>query len=94
MGCTVTKSFDPAALTEALSEPIAASDAEVGVYFRNLDTGDTVLINADLRMHAASTMKVPVMIQLFRDAEAEALRHRPAHSDRDDLPLDRRRIVV
>ncbi|TFG53912.1 MAG: serine hydrolase [Gemmatimonadales bacterium] len=70
MGCTVTKSFDPAALAEALSEPIAASDAEVGVYFRNLGTGDTVLINADLRLHAASTMKVPVMIQLFRDAEA------------------------
>ena len=70
MGCTVTKSFDAAALTEALSEPIAASDAEVGVYFRNLGTGDTVLINADLRLHAASTMKVPVMIQLFRDAEA------------------------
>ncbi|HSM18017.1 MAG TPA: serine hydrolase [Gemmatimonadales bacterium] len=68
-GCTVTKSLDTAALTEALSEPIAASGAEVGVYFRNLDTGDTVLINADLRMHAASTMKVPVMIQLFRDAD-------------------------
>jgi len=68
-GCTVAKSFDTAALTEALSEPIAASGAEVGVYVRNLDTGDTVLINADLRMHAASTMKVPVMIQLFRDAD-------------------------
>ncbi len=70
LGCTVTKSFDSQALTEALSESIAAGGAEVGVYFRNLDTGDTVLINADLRMHAASTMKVPVMIQLFRDADA------------------------
>ena len=70
LGCTVTKRFDPQALTETLSEPIAASGAEVGVYVRNLDTGDTVFINADLRMHAASTMKVPVMIQLFRDAEA------------------------
>ncbi|NNG15804.1 MAG: serine hydrolase [Gemmatimonadales bacterium] len=70
MGCTVSKSFESQALTEALSEPIAASGAEVAVYFRNLDTGDTVLLNADVRMHAASTMKVPVMIQLFRDADA------------------------
>jgi beta-lactamase class A len=69
LGCTVSTRFDSQALTEALSEPIAASGAEVGLYVRNLATGDTVLINADLRMHAASTMKVPVMIQLFRDAD-------------------------
>jgi len=70
LGCNVANRFDTAALTEALSAPIAASGGEVGLYFRRLDTGDTVLINPDLRMHAASTMKVPVMIQLFRDADA------------------------
>ncbi|UCF21308.1 MAG: serine hydrolase [Gemmatimonadota bacterium] len=50
---------------------IGETDAEVvGVYYKNLVTGDSVLIDADTRVHAASMMKVPVMIQLFRDAEA------------------------
>lgn len=33
-----------------------------------------MLIGANLRLHAASTMKIPVMIQLFRDADAGLLR--------------------
>ncbi len=45
----------------------------VGVYFRDLGTGDTLLVGANTRFHAASTMKVPVMIQLFRDRDAGAL---------------------
>src|SRR5437773_2782008 len=45
----------------------------VGVYFRDLGSGDTLLVNANTRFHAASTMKVPVMIQLFRDKDAGAL---------------------
>ncbi len=54
-----------------LSDRIDHSAAEVvGVYFRNLETGDSLLIDADVRMHAASTMKVPLMIQVFRDADA------------------------
>ena len=54
-----------------VDERIAASGAEaVGVYYRNLTHPDSLLHSADLRMHAASTMKVPVMIQVFRDVEA------------------------
>lgn len=45
----------------------------VGVYFRDLGSGDTLLVNANTRFHAASTMKVPVMIQLFRDRDAGTL---------------------
>jgi beta-lactamase class A len=45
----------------------------VGVYFRDLGSGDTLLVNAHARFHAASTMKVPVMIQLFRDRDAAGL---------------------
>ena len=40
--------------------------AAVGVAFRDLTRGDTLFLNADERFHAASTMKVPVMIELFR----------------------------
>lgn len=47
---------------------IASSGAEVAVAFATLDGRDRVLIDADKPFHAASTMKVPVMIELFRQA--------------------------
>lgn len=48
---------------------INESAGEVAVYYRDLGSPDSLLIAPDLRMHAASTMKVPVMIQLFQDRE-------------------------
>ncbi len=60
-----------AELRSRLEARIGESGAEVvGVYFRDLTSGDSILIDVDSRMHAASMMKVPVLIQLFRDAEA------------------------
>jgi beta-lactamase class A len=54
---------------------IAASGAEVAVAYGPLQpgggTGD-ILIDPDKTFHAASTMKVPVMIEAFRQAEAGA----------------------
>jgi beta-lactamase class A len=44
--------------------------AEVAVAFMDLQTGDSLLVDAHVRMHAASTMKVPVMMELFRRAGA------------------------
>jgi len=53
---------------------IAESGAEtVGVAFFDLATGDELLINPDENFHAASTMKVPVMIEVFRQARARLL---------------------
>ena len=43
--------------------------ATAGVAFRDLTRSDTLYIGADERFHAASTMKVPVMIELFRRAD-------------------------
>ena len=40
--------------------------ATAGVAFRDLARSDTLYIGADKRFHATSTMKVPVMIELFR----------------------------
>ena len=48
--------------------------AVVGVAFRDVGTPDSVFINADDSFHAASTMKVPVMIELFRRVDAGGLR--------------------
>ena len=50
---------------------IAASGAEVAVAYRPLDAaGGDILIDVDKTFHAASTMKVPVMIELFRQVDA------------------------
>jgi beta-lactamase class A len=63
------------ALTARIERRIATvPGAVVGVAYRDLETGDTVYINADSSFHAASTMKVPVMIELFRAFDAGRLR--------------------
>ena len=48
--------------------------ATVGLSYVDLATGASVHINADTSFHAASTMKVPVMIELFRQVDRGELR--------------------
>ena len=48
--------------------------AEVAVSYRDLATGDSLDIGADVDFHAASTMKIPVMIEVLRNVEAGRLR--------------------
>ena len=47
--------------------------AVIGVAYHDLQTNDTLFLNADDSFHAASTMKLPVMIELFRRIDAGAL---------------------
>jgi len=44
--------------------------AEIGVAFYDLESGAQFNFNERVVLHAASTMKVPVMIEVFRQAEA------------------------
>ncbi|MEW6210808.1 MAG: serine hydrolase [Acidobacteriota bacterium] len=63
------QSKDTRRLEARIRELIAASGAEtVGVAFYDLATRSELLINPDERFHAASTMKVPVMMEIFRQA--------------------------
>ena len=55
-------------LERDLRAAIAESGAEVAVAFKTLDGRSELLIDPDTPFHAASTMKVPVMIELFRQA--------------------------
>ena len=57
-------------LESRLRELIASSSAEVAVAYRTLDGRTELLIDPDKSFHAASTMKVPVMIELYRQARA------------------------
>jgi len=63
-----------AALAPQVDARIAQSGATVGFYFKDLARSESLTVGADIRFHAASTMKVPVMIQVFRDVEAGRLR--------------------
>lgn len=61
-------------LKSMIERRIAQVDGAIaGVAFHDLGRGDTLFINADDGFHAASTMKVPVMIELFRRIDARAL---------------------
>jgi beta-lactamase class A len=51
-----------------IDQLIHASGAEVSIAFQRLDGAHEYFLDADKSFHAASTMKVPVMIELFAQA--------------------------
>ncbi len=74
---TVTSSppaHDTDSLRQAIERRIGGTPgAVVAVAWRDLAAGDSLDIAADSVFHAASTMKVPVMIELFRRHESGSL---------------------
>jgi beta-lactamase class A len=68
---------DPAldSLGARINERVAATPgALVGIAFRDLGGPDALFMNADESFHAASTMKVAVLIEAFRQVDAGRLR--------------------
>lgn len=68
-----TKSAFPQAKAEIERLIAASGAADVGVAVYDLQTKRKILINERVSMHAASTMKVPVMMELFRQAARRQL---------------------
>ena len=60
-------------LEERIRALVQPTGAEVAVAFRTLDGTSELLIDPDKPFHAASTMKVPVMIELFRQAQQSTI---------------------
>ena len=59
------------ALRARITQRIAAvPGAEVAVSFRDLGSGDRLDLRSDVDFHAASTMKIPVMLEVLRAVEA------------------------
>jgi beta-lactamase class A len=78
-----TASVPSVGIREQIAARIArAPKAMVGVAYIDLGNGDSVFINADSIVHAASTMKVPVMMRLYRE------------TDEHSLSLDRKLLLV
>ncbi len=65
-----TPTPDSAILYKSIQHLADSLHAEIGVAFYDLETGASFNFNERWMLHAASTMKVPVMIEVFRQAEA------------------------
>jgi beta-lactamase class A len=63
-----------AAAETAITARIAQSGADVGVYFKTLDGSCEWASRADDSFHAASTMKIPVLIELFHQIKQGKLK--------------------
>jgi beta-lactamase class A len=71
-GCGTSVSAQHAKLARAeaaILQRIASSGADVGVYFKTLDGHTEWSSRPDDVFHAASTMKIPVMIELFHQVK-------------------------
>jgi beta-lactamase class A len=55
-------------LSTNINKLISKTNGTFAVAFEDLKTGDTLYFNARERFHAASTMKTPVMIELYKQA--------------------------
>jgi beta-lactamase class A len=61
-------------VAQAVDSLALAVAGEVAVYYHSLGPGgDSLLMRPDVRMHAASMMKVPVLLQLFLDHDGGRL---------------------
>ena len=70
LGAT-TRSDD--SLRDAIAARVAATPgATVAVSYRDIQSGESLDINADSVFHAASTMKIPVMIEVLRRSQLGA----------------------
>ena len=64
---------DTDSLRDAINARVAtAAGATVAVSYFDLETGESLDINPDSVFHAASTMKIPVMIEVLRRAQSGA----------------------
>ncbi|HMD39744.1 MAG TPA: serine hydrolase [Candidatus Acidoferrum sp.] len=61
-------------LSADIEERIRRSGADVAVAFRTLDGHEGYFLHDEVSFHAASTMKIPVMIELFHEARLGKLK--------------------
>ncbi|MGB6482954.1 MAG: serine hydrolase [Candidatus Acidiferrales bacterium] len=62
-----------AKLTSDLSRVAASYDGVMGVFVKDLTNGETFAVNADTIFPQASSIKIPILIELMRQAQAGKL---------------------
>jgi beta-lactamase class A len=70
LSATAQENKDLQTLQQNIENTFAQQKGEFAVAFKDLQTGQTLLINEHNIFHAASTMKTPVMLEIFAQAEA------------------------
>ncbi len=64
------KKLSPEELKESIEKELANQSGSFAVAFKDLTTGEEILINEHTLFHAASTMKAPVMVEVYKQATA------------------------
>ncbi|HSC59429.1 MAG TPA: serine hydrolase [Gemmatimonadales bacterium] len=82
--CTLPALLHAQDVARQLRKFVPGGDTVVAIAFIQPATGRHAFLGADLRLHAASTMKVPVLIELARRVDAGDLRWE------DRLPVENR----
>jgi len=73
ISCNTKEHKDPlVSLSRDITAKLNTVQGDFAVAFKDLRSGDTLFINADEVFHAASTMKIPVMIEMFKQADEGA----------------------
>jgi beta-lactamase class A len=60
-------------LDQKIQAALKSSPGSVSLYAKNLDTGSTYSLHGDEPVMTASTIKLPIMVELFAEAEAGKL---------------------
>lgn len=67
---TLSITAQPARLQQNIERITKSVNAQWGIYIKVLETGEEIAINADQQMDTMSTIKIPLMIEAFRQIEA------------------------
>jgi beta-lactamase class A len=57
-------------LKQKLEQISTGVSADWGIYIKSLDTGEEIAINADMVMDTMSTIKIPLMVDVYRQVDA------------------------
>ena len=69
-GCTAENAETLTALEQQIVEKLESLEGDFALAFKNMaDTSEAIFINEREMFHAASTMKTPVMVELYKQAE-------------------------
>lgn len=82
---TAALAAQPVRRLEANIERITKSvAADFGIYIKCLETGEEIAINADRQMDTMSVIKIPLMVEAFRQIEAGKLKLSDKHTLKED----------
>ena len=70
---SIAATAQPVRLRQNIERITRSVNAQWGIYVKVLDTGEDIAINADAQMDTMSTIKIPLMIEAFRQIEAGKL---------------------